>query len=415
MAGWIGVLIEIRDTSVPVVILQSEPYALHHGGLGIARSVGRLGIRVYWVHGLSWAPPTLSRYVYERVLWNADARPEELVESLLELGRRIGHESILIPIDDRGAIFVADQAEALRERFLLPNQPIGLARSLSDKRELYFLCKKVGIPTPEASFPRSRDDVVAFVQTAVFPVVMKRIATWLPEHRAQIKSVTIVHSPQELLEEYEQITKLNEPNVMLQEYIPGGPESVWMFNGFFTNRSECLVGFTGHKIRQAPPFTGATTLGICLENETVEETTKDFMRQVGYSGIIDMEYRFDGRDGQYKLLDVNPRAGATFRLFVDSSGLDVVRALYLDLAGQSVPRGVARVGRKWIVEQSDLMTSLRYRRLGKLTLTKWAGSLRGIEEGAWFAGDDLVPLAAMCCSSLAKVGRMVRGRTTKHA
>src|SRR3712207_8027742 len=56
-------------------------------------------------------------------------------------------------------------------------------------------------------------------------------------------------------------------------------------------------------------------------------------------------------------------------------------------------------------------TLFRSRRLGKLTLTKWAGSLRGIEEGAWFAGDDLVPLAAMCCFSLAKVGRMVRGRT----
>lgn len=386
------------------------PSALHHGGLGIARSLGRLGIRVYWVHPQSWAPPTLSRYVYERVVWNANARSEVLVESLLGLGRRIGHESILIPIDDRGAIFVADQAEALRERFLFPNQPTGLARSLSDKRELYFLCKKWGVPTPEASFPRSRDDVVAFVETAVFPVVLKRIAYWLPEHRTQMESVTIVHDPQELLEKYQRIPPLSEPNVMLQEYVPGGTESVWMFNGSFTNRSECLVGFTGQKIRQAPPLAGPATLGICLENKTIEETTKDFMRQVGYGGIIDMEYRYDWRDGQYKLLDANPRVGSTFRLFVDSSGLDVVRALYLELTGQSVSGGVARVGRKWIVEQRDLMTSLRYGRLGRLTLTKWAHSLRGVEEGAWFAGDDLVPLVAMCCSSLAKVGRIAWDR-----
>jgi predicted ATP-grasp superfamily ATP-dependent carboligase len=325
----------------------------------------------------------------------------------LKLGRRVGHESILIPIDDVGAIFVADQADALRERFLFPNQPIGLARSLSNKKELHFLCKRLGIQTPAASFPQSGEDVATVAQSAIFPVVMKRIAYSLPEHRTQMESVTIVHSPRELLENYEQSTMLTEPNVMLQEYIPGGTESVWMFNGFFANRSECLVGFTGQKIRQAPPFRGATTLGICVENETVEKVTEDFMQRVHYSGIVDIGYRYDRRDGQYKLLDVNPRVGATFRLFVDSSGMDVVRALYLNLTGQAVQRGAIREGRKWIVEQSDLMTSLKYNRLGELTIAQWARSLRGIEEGAWFAWDDLVPFVTMLCSSFAKVGRMV--------
>jgi D-aspartate ligase len=396
--------------------LQSEPYPLHHGALGIARSAGRLGIHVYWVYGQqSWAPPTLSRYVHEKVVWNANARPEVLVESLLGLGRRIGHESILIPIDDRGAIFVADQAEALKERFLFPNQPTGLARSLHSKRDLHYLCEKLSIPAPEASFPRSKEDVEVFAQTAMFPVVMKRIAYLLPEHRTQMASVTIVHNRRELLERYEQSATLDEPNVMLQEYIPGGTESVWMFNGYLTGSSECLLGLTGQKIRQAPPLTGATTLGICIKNEAVEVMAKDFLRRVHYSGIVDMGYRFDRRDGQYKLLDVNPRIGATFRLFVDSNGKDVVRALYLDLTGQPVQPGVEREGRKWIVEQSDVITSLRYARLGRLTLKKWARSLRDIEEGAWFARDDLVPFAAMCGSYLAKAGRMMLGRKANHA
>jgi D-aspartate ligase len=48
------------------------------------------------------------------------------------------------------------------------------------------------------------------------------------------------------------------------------------------------------------------------------------MQEIGYSGIVDIGYRYDRRDGEYKLLDVNPRVGATFRLFVDSNGMDVV-------------------------------------------------------------------------------------------
>jgi D-aspartate ligase len=95
---------------------------------------------------------------------------------------------------------------------------------------------------------------------------------------------------------------------------------------------------------------------------------------------------------------------------VDSKGMDVVRALYLDLTGQPVQRGLPREGRKWIVEQSDLMSSLQYGRLGELTLRKWASSLRGIEEEAWFARDDLVPFAGICWASLVQLGSIIKNR-----
>jgi D-aspartate ligase len=396
-------LIEVSNTLVPIVILQSAP-SLQHGGLSVARTAGRLGIRVYWVHGQSRPPAATSRYVYRTFRWNESAPAETSVEYLLDYSRQIGREPILIPVDDTAAIFIADQAEALRERFLFPDQPAGLARSLSSKKEMYLLCRKMGIPTPEVAFPDSGDDVAAFVESAVFPVVLKRIAGWLPEHRTQ-DSVTIINNPEELLEEYKKIENPGEPNVMLQEYIPGSPDSFWAFAGFFTNESEGLVGFTGKKIRQSPPFRGVTTLGICLKNETLEKTAVDFMRKVSYSGIVDMEYRYDRRDDQYKLLDVNPRIGAQFRVFVDSNGMDVVRALYLHLTGQPVQPGTVCEGRKWIVEQSDLMTSLRYAQLGKLTLMEWVRSLRGVQETAWFARDDLVPFVIMCLTSLATLGR----------
>src|SRR6266576_3219412 len=93
------------------------------------------------------------------------------------------------------------------------------------------------------------------------------------------------------------------------------------------DRSECLVSFTGKKIRQYPVFHGSTSLGICVENETVRKTTTEFMKKLGYKGILDVGYRYDARDGQYKLLDVNPRIGSTFRLFVAENGMDVARAM----------------------------------------------------------------------------------------
>jgi predicted ATP-grasp superfamily ATP-dependent carboligase len=168
-----------------------------------------------------------------------------------------------------------------------------------------------------------------------------------------------------------------------------------MFNGYFNERSECLFGATGRKLRQFPAHRGSTCLGICAKNEVVETQTRQLMRAVSYRGPLDVGYRFDIRDGSYKLLDVNPRIGATFRLFVAENGLDVVRTLFLDLTGQAIPASQVCEGRKWIVESNDLLscwTSFRKRHLGP---TEWLRSLGGIQEGVWLDLDDPAPLVML--------------------
>jgi predicted ATP-grasp superfamily ATP-dependent carboligase len=317
------------------------------------------------------------------------------VEYLLEAGRKIARRSILIPTTDDGAVFVADYAAALKECFLFPNQSPELARTLASKKGMYYLSKRLGIPTPETAFPQSREDVLTLMKSATFPIMLKGI-DGVRLRRRTGKTMVIVRTERELVEHYDAMEDPDEPNLMLQEYIPGGDDTIWMFNGYFNQCSDPLVAFTGKKIRQSPVYTGSTSLGVCLENESVEKTTKQFMKAIGYKGIVDIGYRYDARDGQYKVLDVNPRIGGTFRLFVAEDGLDVARAFYLDLTGQPVAHAAARRGRKWIVEDCDLISSFRYHRDGRLTLKEWLRSLRGIEEAAFFAFDDPLPFVILC-------------------
>jgi predicted ATP-grasp superfamily ATP-dependent carboligase len=116
---------------------------------------------------------------------------------------------------------------------------------------------------------------------------------------------------------------------------------------------------------------------------------------LNYRGMVDLGCRYDERDGQYKLLDVNPRVGCTFRLFVDHAGMDVVRACYLDLTEQPVEAGAAEEGRKWLVENQDLMVLPQYLRDGKFTTVSWLRSLRDVRETAWFDRLDLAPFWAV--------------------
>jgi predicted ATP-grasp superfamily ATP-dependent carboligase len=131
------------------------------------------------------------------------------------------------------------------------------------------------------------------------------------------------------------------------------------------------------------------------------------MREIGYRGILDIGYRFDARDGLYKVLDVNPRIGATFRLFVGERGMDVARAMYYDLTGGSVQPDYAREGRKWIAEDIDLASSACYLRERSITLKQWWTSSVGIEECAFLAADDLVPILPMCLSRAAELSTRI--------
>jgi predicted ATP-grasp superfamily ATP-dependent carboligase len=378
-------------------VLNLARVPFHHGSLGIVRTLGRLGVPVHVFHGSRWEAASFSRFQAgasgERL---SSLPPEEAVERLLDAARRLGGRAMLIPIDDPGCLFVADHAAALRERFVFPEQPPGLSRRLASKRQLHDLCREAGVATPRTFAPSGRQELLSLAETAGFPLVLKTDDPSARRRGAGTESVVIARNQEELLAGYDRLEGSESPNVLVQEHIPGGPETVWMFNGYFDRSSDCLLGLTGRKLRQFPPYTGATSLGVCESNRAVLETTRSFMKAIGYRGILDMGYRFDARDGRYKVLDVNPRVGATFRLFQDSAGLDVVRTMYLDLSGRPVEPGSALEGRTWMVENYDLVASLRYLGDGRLTPRQWLRSLRRVDETAWLASDDLAPFAAMC-------------------
>jgi D-aspartate ligase len=377
----------IPDCSTPVVVLR-----VHHGSLGIARSLGRLGVPVHAVHSGPGCPELRSRYWSSQSLWefNRD-EPDQSVAWLLELGERLGRRAVLVPTADDLAELVAGHAQALGERFLFQDNPLDLVQTLSAKQAFYHLAKRLGCPTAETWFPTSLEDVRRFSETASFPILLKASDGLRLEARTGRRMV-IVDRPEELLAWYQRLEDPARPGLMLQEYIPGrDADKMWLFDGCFDVNSDCLMGITARKLRSHPVHAGATSMGVCERNERLYDQSLQFMKAVGYRGIVGMDYCWDARDGSYKLLDPNPRIAANFRLFVGSNGLDVIRCLYLHLTGQPVPETEAVEGRKWIVEDQDFDSFRDYHSEGSLSLGGWLRSLVGVREGAWFAWDDLGP------------------------
>jgi len=397
------------DRDVPVLMIKLAHAPLHHGVLGAIRSLGRAGVPVYGVHEDRLAPASLSRYLTGRFIWSAASEdPDELLQGLLTMGDRIGRQAILLPTDDRAAVFIAEHGAELRRAFRLPAQPDTSPRQLADKLKLHRICRDAGIASPDVTIPASRSDVVEFAKQTSFPIIMKLSEGSIRRQglamlAAGTPPTSIARTRTELLDLHKRVVQHEAGPVLLQEYIPAGED--WIVHGYCNEASECLVGFTGVKLRSYPPGSGGTTFGVCRSNPALLQQAQALCRKVGYRGIMDMDWRLDPRDGRYNLLDFNPRLGAQFRLFVDDHGIDVVRAMHLDLTGQDVPRGVQPEGRAFMAEQFDVLAVLAARRRGELTLREWWSSARSpaeLELG-WLDRGDLVPPAMLAVRSLVRL------------
>ncbi len=378
------------DTTTKVVVL-----GLHHGGLAIARSLGRWGIDVLGVTDDAEVPGAKSRYLSRVEVWDdLHTGTPEVAERVMELARSFSSFPLVIATSDDTAMMMAEHADQLQECCLFARQDPELTRRLADKQSNYHLAKEMGLPVPECTFTRNREDVVKVSHDSTYPVVLKAIDGG-KLFAACGKKMVICETSNALLYWYDALSPHGADNLMVQEYIPGKDDTIWIYNGYFDADSRCLGGGTGKKIRQTPIHVGATSLGIVLENAEVQDQTVSFMEKIGYTGILDIGFRYDARDGKYKLLDPNPRIGSTFRLFVDRNGMDVVRMLYLDKTGQSVPAIEMRSGRKWMIEDKDFESGMMYVREGEMTWLEWLQSLEGVEETAWFARDDLRPFFAV--------------------
>jgi len=383
------------DFSTPAVVLKFDPNVMHHGGLGVIRSLGRIGVPVYGVHEGPWAPAAASRYLTGRCFWRpTPADIDRVLAGLKHLAERIGKPAVLLPTDDAAAIFASHHGTALRSSFLFPELPVGLARRLAGKYSLYELCREQGFACPEALAPDSLAAAREFAAAAGFPLAAKLTTPW-SHSSPKLHSTSILADPGQLDEVYEASARAGA-GLMLQEFIPGASGHDWFFHGYCDAASTCKPAFTGVKERSYPAHAGLTSFGRSVPNSRLSEEIKALLARIGYQGILDLDLRWDDRDQRYKLLDFNPRLGAQFRLFRDSAGIDVALAYYLDLTGQAIPAGEQVTGRGFLVENYDPIAAISYWRSGELGLKEWLGSLRSVDEAAWFARDDLRPFGLMC-------------------
>ncbi|MFJ5547815.1 ATP-grasp domain-containing protein [Streptomyces sp. NPDC093225] len=421
---------------VPALLLRLDRNPFHHGTLGAVRSLGRGGVEVHAVVEAGGGPVARSRYL--RAVHRGpqgEPTPAALTDCLTGISERIGRPAVLFAMDDLSAITVSRIAPLLAGRYLVPAQPDDLPARVADKAELAALCARWGVGHPETVVPGSGAEAAEAAWRLGLPVVAKWSRPWLLPAGRGLRSTTLLGSAAAARRLYERHEEAGSP-LLLQRYLPGGPGTDWFFHGCFTDGGRPLLVGSGRKELSWPVRTGLTAVGRWLPDPAVEEAGLRLAERLGYRGILDLDFRRDARGG-LRLLDFNPRPGAQFRLFTDTAGLDVVRALYRDLTGQPVPARQGGPGRLFVAENYALLAALTapraaaepfgagpaapgpdvadpvgvrpagvrpddVRPVGVGPAGAGPSEATGPVEAAWFAADDPLPFLAMAGAFLGR-------------
>ena len=114
------------------------------------------------------------------------------------------------------------------------------------------------------------------------------------------------------------------------------------------------------------------------------------MKAINYYGLVELEFKQDPRDGQYKLLDVNARTWG-FHSIGYPAGVDFPYLLYADQLGEQMDRCRGQSGVGWLRLITDLPTAFSDLLLGHLRISAYFNSLKRTRVESVFCREDPLP------------------------
>jgi predicted ATP-grasp superfamily ATP-dependent carboligase len=357
-------------------------------GLTITRSLGRNGIPVCVLHDENHRVAATSRFTCFSSAWPSsdESQRVDYLLSLAETRRLMGWT--LFPTDDETAAFLARQHELLSERFLVASPPWNVLHHAYDKRMTYGLAAELGVPFPPTFYPRTRDEVSQL--DCRFPVILKPAAK--PEqNRFTYAKAWLAEDMESLQRGYEEACACVPPElVMVQELIPGGGEAQFSYAALCENGTP-LATLVARRTRQYPTdFGRASSFVETVEEQAIEEPARRLLEALRLTGIVEVEFKRDPRDGVHKLLDINARAWAWVALGA-RAGVDFPYLFWRLLHGDPPSPVRASAAVRWMRPATDLAAAAVEIADGRLTPNAYLRTLQRPLVFAVFAKDDPLP------------------------
>ncbi len=370
-----------------VVVLDGN----QRSALAVTRSLGKRGITV--LVGAETKPSLASSSIF---CGGSFTYPSPCYESegFLHVVKEVTSRCspvILIPMTDVTVDEILALAPRLGPEVHLPFVGYTQYEAASDKSKLFRLAKNLKTAIPKTMFSCDFGTVEELVQEAVglgFPLVLKPARSRIKTAQGWVNaSVRYLSNQTELKKSLHQEPFSSFP-FLIQERITGPGIGIFLL----MDKGQVLAHFSHRRIREKPPSGGVSVLCKSIQPPaTALEGAVRLLRELNWSGVAMVEFKWDEGADVPKLMEINGRFWGSLQLAV-SAGVDFPYLLYCLATGEriDVPRDY-RLGvcSRWELGDLDHLYLRLAKRSSKLDLPADAPSCGRV---LWdFVGDFFSP------------------------
>lgn len=351
----------------------------HTQGLGILRSAAAAGGKVWVVNDKTLSLARFSRYLsgYRRIPWGALShlcqphRSEQLLRELLTLP--VEYPSLLFGVNEDITHFIYTHAMLLKEKYFIPDVRLD---KIYDKYAFNSL-----LPCA------ARIDTRLCTETAIGNVarphrfILKgrqgNAFRWLTGEKAVRLDRLTQHHRSKLFR------RLPPDQVIIQEIVETDRPVLSVCS--FSVRGRISGVFHYEKLRQHPNQFGTGTYVRSTWVGSLMPLAADILKSLDFTGISEIEFIFDAKARNYKVIEMNPRAWKSVH-FASQCGQNLVcRYLVYVATGRTSQDESYNRDQYWADLATDIPQMIRELKLGRYH--------RGFFECTWDSSDRCPSLA----------------------
>ena len=277
---------------------------------------------------------------YEPNLWDTDV----FAKTLEKFGKKHNSKKlILIPSNDFYVRLIVENKNLLEKYFLFYSIDLNLLNNLLIKDNFYTVFKDSALNMPKTciySCNQKKSIPIKQLKEFKYPIILKpgNGVNYYKHHFEGQAKVYKLNNKVELLEIIKKIEKSGySDNLIIQEFIPG--DDTKLFDAIFfcdKNHNVTLSTFAQIGLQEHTK----TGIGNCTvlvngfsEFGNIDEQLgkmKKFLEDIKYEGFAEFDMKYDERDGEYKVLEINPRQ-ARSSYYLTACGHNLVKYIVDDL------------------------------------------------------------------------------------
>ncbi|NNT94902.1 hypothetical protein [Stutzerimonas nitrititolerans] len=253
-----------------------------------------------------------------------DKTPEGLLKELRKLREQFDY-IVPFPTDDLQVENFYHIREEIKDFCYLPLNPDTVMQSF-DKYYQYAVCEKIGVPYPKTCQLNTVSELEK-VGELTFPILIK------PSMRVDIVQSVFRNMYFEDKASYAdhegQIRDFIEKGIrfIASEFIPGDDTNIYAYTCYRSQNGVIQNEWAGKKLTQYPDNYGVFCSASNEAPGVVLEQGRALVGELDAYGIIEPEFKFDERDGKFKLMEVNLRSMMWHRIG-KVSGVRLHKSMY---------------------------------------------------------------------------------------